>query len=122
MMEEGIYDINHDKNEQNDEEKEAEFIDDTFHDEMDEGVNDRNENKNEKYDEEKKGGETTYSDSTTIDEGKGVISERGGKDVDSDGFYASTCSGDRFYDIFYKEEKIITEGSIVWVKTNKTIW
>ena len=48
---------------------------------MKEGVNDRNENKNENYD-EKNEGETTYSDSTTIDEGKGVIHERGGKDVD----------------------------------------
>ena len=53
-------------------------------------------------------GETTYSDSTKIDEGKGVINERGGKDVDLDEFDASTCSGDRFYDFFDKEEEIIT--------------
>ena len=33
----------------------------------------------------------------------------------------STCSGDRFYDIFDKEEEIITECSIFWVNTNKTI-
>ena len=51
---------------------------------MEEGVNDRNENKNENYDEGKNEGETTYSDSTTIDEGKEVINERGGNDVDLD--------------------------------------
>ena len=39
---------------------------------MEEGVNDRNE-KNEKYDDEKEEDETTYYDSTTIDEGKEVI-------------------------------------------------
>ena len=37
-------------------------------------------------------------------------------------FDAPTCSGDRFYDIFDKEEEIFTEVSIVWVNTNKTIW
>ena len=36
-----------------------------------------------------------------------------------DEFYASTCSGDRFYDIFDKEEEIIIEGSIVWLNANK---
>ena len=75
---------------------------------MEEGVNDRNENKNEKYDEEKEEGETKDSDSTKIDEGKGVVNERGGKDADLDEFDASTCSGDRFYDIFDKGEEIIT--------------
>ena len=84
-------------------EKEAECIDGTFSDEMEEGVNDRNENKNKNYDEEKNEGETTDYDSTTIDEGKGVMNERGGKDVDLDEFDPSTCSGDRFYDIFDKE-------------------
>ena len=64
--------------------------------------------KNEKYDEEKKEGETTDYDSTTIDEGKWVINERGGNDVDLDEFDASTFSGDRFYDIFDKGEEIIT--------------
>ena len=49
---------------------------------MEEGVNDRNDENNERYDEEKQADETTNSDSTTIGEGKGVISERGGKDVD----------------------------------------
>ena len=39
-----------------------------------------------------------------MDEGKGVINEIGGKDVDLDEFDASTCSGDRYYDIFDKEE------------------
>ena len=47
-----------------------------------------------------------------------MIDERGGKDVDLDEFDASTCSGDSFYDIFDKEEEIITEVSIVWVNTN----
>ena len=50
-----------------------------------------------------------------------MVNERGGNDVDLDGFDASTCSGDRFYDIFDKEEEIITECSIFWVNTNKTI-
>ena len=49
-MEEGVKDINDDKNEIYDEEKEAEFPDDTSPDEMEEGVNDRNDNKNEIYD------------------------------------------------------------------------
>ena len=51
-----------------------------------------------------------------------MINKRGGKDVDLDEFDAPTCSGDRIYDIYDKEEGIITEGSIVWVNTNKTIW
>ena len=51
-----------------------------------------------------------------------MIDERGGKDVDLEEFYASNCSGDIFFDIFHKEEKNITEGSIFWVNTNKTIW
>ena len=51
-----------------------------------------------------------------------MIDERVGKDVDLDEFYASNYSGDSFYDIFYKEEESITEGSIIWVNTNKTIW
>ena len=67
-------------------------------------------------------GEIKDSDSTIIGEFKGVVYERGGKDVDLYEFDASTCSGDSFYDIFDKEEEIITEGSIFWVKTNKTIW
>ena len=88
---------------------------------MEEGVYDRNNIKNEKYDEEKNEGETTDYESITMDEGKGVINERGGKDADLDEFDESTCSGHRYYDIFDKEEEIITEGSIVWVNTNKTI-
>ena len=70
----------------------------------------------------KKEDEIKDSDSTTMDEGKGVVNERGGKDVYLDEFDASTCSGHRFYDIFDKQEEIITEGLIVWVNTNKTIW
>ena len=57
-----------------------------------------------------------------MDEGKGVIDERGGKDVDLDDFDESTCSGDRYYDIFDKKEEIITEGSTFWVNSNKIIW
>ena len=71
---------------------------------MEEAVNDRNDNKNEKYDEKKQADETTDFDSTKIDEGKVVIDEIGGNDVDLDEFDASACSGDSFYDIFDKEE------------------
>ena len=56
-------------------------MDETFPDEMQEGVNDRNENKTGDYD-EKNEDETTDYDSTTSDKGKGVMNERGGKDVD----------------------------------------
>ena len=45
-----------------------------------------------------------------MDEGKGVINEGGGNYVGLDAFDASTCSGDSYYDIFDKEEEIITEG------------
>ena len=38
------------------------------------------------------------------------------------GFDAPTCSGDNVHDIFDNEDKIITEDSIVWFNTNKTIW
>ena len=72
-MEESVKDINDDKNEIYDEEKEAEFLDDSSSDEMEEGVNDRNDNKNEKYDEGKEADKTADYNSTTIGEGKGVI-------------------------------------------------
>ena len=36
-------------------------------------------------------------------------------------FYASTFPDDNVYDIFYNEDEIITEESIVWVNTNKKI-
>ena len=84
-----------------------------------------------KNDEEKEENETTDSESTTFDEGKCANDERVGEDValveetefssrissdylnkkyDSVGeFDLSTCSGDRFNDIFDKEEEIITE-------------
>ena len=57
-----------------------------------------------------------------MDGGKGVNNEKGGKDVDLYEFDESTCSGDTYYDIFDKVEEIITEDSIVWVDSNKTIW
>ena len=69
-MEEGVSDNKNYKSENNDERKEAECLDD------------RNNNKNEKYDEGKNEDETTDSESTTMDEGKGVINEKGDKDVD----------------------------------------
>ena len=53
-----------------------------------------------------------------MDEGKVLINERGGKDFDLDEFDESICSGERYYDIFVKEEEIITEGSIVWLDIN----
>ena len=65
---------------------------------MEEGVNDRKDKNNENTDEEKEAYERTYSEITTISEGKGVIDERGGKDVDLDEFDESTCSDDNFYD------------------------
>ena len=57
-----------------------------------------------------------------MDEGKGVNNEKGGKDVDLDELDESTCSDDTYYDMYDNEEEIITEDSIVWVNTNKTIW
>ena len=42
-----------------------------------------------------------------MDEGKGVIHERGGKDVDLDEFDESTCSGDTYYDFLIKREKVL---------------
>ena len=95
---------------------------------MEEYVNDKVDEENEKNDEEREENKTTYSERTTIGEGKGVNNKRGGNDVDlveeakiisrpsskylnekdnSVGeFDASTCSGDRFDDIFDKKEAI----------------
>ena len=42
-----------------------------------------------------------------MDEGKGVINERDGKDVDLDEFDESTCSADRYYDFFIKRKKLL---------------
>ena len=83
-IEEYVSDINDDNIEKKYKEKEAECIDETLPDDMEEGVYARNKNKNEKYDDREKEGETIDSDSTTMDEGKGVINERGGNDVDLD--------------------------------------
>ena len=49
-MEQCVKDINDDKNEIYDEEKKAEFPDDTFPVDMEEGVNDIKDNKNRKND------------------------------------------------------------------------
>ena len=38
------------------------------------------------------------------------------------GFYEYTCSGDSVCDIFDNEDDIITEDSILRVKTNREIW
>ena len=73
-------------------------------------------------DEEKNEGETKDSESTIMDEGTGVNNEKGGKDVYLEEWDDSTCSGDTYYGIYDNEEEIITEDSIVWVKTNKTVW
>ena len=93
---------------------------------MEECVNDKVYDKNEKNDEEKEVKEAADSESTKIDEGKGVNNESGGEDVDlvhevefnsrasSESLNEkydlvgeldpSTLSGDSFYNIFYKEE------------------
>ena len=52
-MEEGVHYINDDKNEIYDEEKEAEYLDDTPPDDMEEFVIDRKDDRNEKNDEGK---------------------------------------------------------------------
>ena len=72
-MKEDVSDINDNKNKNIYKEKEAECIDNTFPDEIQEGIYDRNNNKNEKYDEGKNEDETTDYNSTTLDEGKGVM-------------------------------------------------
>ena len=51
---------------------------------MEGGINDRNDGNNELNYEGKESDETTDSQSNTIGEGKGVINERGVKDVDLD--------------------------------------
>ena len=66
--------------------------------------------------------ETIDSEKTTMDEGKGVNNKKVGKDFDLDELDESTCYDDKYYDIFDNEDEIITEDSIVWVNTNKTIW
>ena len=73
-------------------------------------------------DEVKNEGETTHSESTIIDAGKGVNNEKSGKGVDLYELDESTCSDDTYYDIYDNQEEIITEDSIFWVNTNKTIW
>ena len=44
--------------------------------------------------------ETIDSEKTTMDEGKGVNNNKGGKDVDLYEVDESTCSGDTYYDIY----------------------
>ena len=63
------------------------------------GVGDEKDDKNERIDEVKIEGETTDSVSTTVN------NEKFGGNVDLDGFY----------DIYDKEDKNITDYSIVWV-------
>ena len=57
-----------------------------------------------------------------MDGGKGVNNEEVGENVDLDEFDESICYDDKYYDIYDNEEENITEDSIVWVNTNKTIW
>ena len=66
--------------------------------------------------------ETTDSDSTTIGEGKGVNYERGGTDFDLIWIWCAHLFRWQVYGIFDKEGEIVTEGSIFWVNTDKTIW
>ena len=47
-----------------------------------------------------------------MDGGKRVNNEEFGENVDLD----------EFYDIYDNEDEHVTEDSIVWVNTNKTIW
>ena len=47
-----------------------------------------------------------------MDGGKGVNNEKVGENIDLD----------EFYDIYDIEDTNITEDSIVWVNTHKTIW
>ena len=48
-----------------------------------------------------------------------LVNESGGSVVEC---YAFTCLGDNIFGIFENKDEIIIESSIVWVKTNKTIW
>ena len=89
---------------------------------MEEYINDKVYGDNEKNNKEKQENETTGSESPTFGEGKGVIDERGGKDVDSDEFDASTCSGDRFMVFLINRKKSLLKVQFFWVDTNKTIW
>ena len=47
-----------------------------------------------------------------MDGGKGVKNEEFGENIDLD----------EFYDIYDNKDKNVTEDSIVWVNTNRTIW
>ena len=47
-----------------------------------------------------------------MDGGKGVNNEKDDENLDLN----------EFYDIYDNEDENITEDSIVWVNTNKTIW
>ena len=104
----------------------GQFLDDIYPVEIEECINDKVYEDNEKNDEEKEENETADSESTKMAEGKRDNDERGGEDVDlveeekfssrsspeflnekydSVGeFDLSTCSGDRSYDFFDKEE------------------
>ena len=57
------------------------FPDEIFPIEMEECVNDKFYDENGKNDEKKEENETTDSEGTKFDEGKGVNHERGGEDV-----------------------------------------
>ena len=50
--------------------------------------------------------------------GSSTDSVNGNDDLVSE-FDASTCSGENIYEIFEKEDEMITENSIVWVNTNE---
>ena len=107
-MEEGVGDNKTDKSENNDERKEAECVDDR-------------KIKKRRNNEKKNEDETTDTKSTTMDEVKGMKSEKGGKDFDLDQFDESTCSGDTYYDFLITRKKLLQKMQIVWVNINKTI-
>ena len=72
-MEEVVSDINDDKNENYDEDKEAEFPDEFSPIEVKEGVSDRNDDNNEEFDE---GIEAGCLDDTYPDEMEGGVSDK----------------------------------------------
>ena len=84
----------------------AEGTDITISVDMEEGVDKKNKNKNDRIEEGKNEGETTDSVSTTVNNEESC----GNVDIED------------FYDIFGDLDEYITEDSIVWVNTKKTIW
>ena len=89
---------------------------------MEEGVSETKDDKKKYEEKEAECPDDTPPESTTMDGGKGVNNEKVGENVDLDELDESTCYDDKYYDIYDNEEENITEDSIFWVNTNKTIW